>query len=602
MKKFNISMLFAGLVFAAALSAIPSVNVYAEINSAEQRVISVASNQFYYNGKYYVATSDSISQLVAKLDKDGTDLTDEQADEAINKAYNSVGDAVAQGYMVEVGGGSSSGSSSSSSSSTTTSSSAKTAPSASVKSSSSSSKANDTTDTSAKSSSVTSSSSAAQTASSSELDKMLDDATGLTKGQRETIAEDEAKKHGTVSKNETQQQKEVRAKLLTGTSAVQDDGSTALWNDVESSDSASQIDTKVLASRPDENAAKVSAVYDSGSNTIVVKSTSGSEKTVALDDIIPFAMLKKIFLYVSWVSIVLLILSAIVLHRTKCMKYQHSTDAKGEHHVKKEIRSAFGWIITVTAAADLAVLLLTAGTYTGLLTPSGISEAVDTSGYYQYSYESMHAKVQDALLVCNIDASKLDSVITYERFLFLSKQNTLDRLNGKTAKQDYASLKTDVKNVLASDGSTAVTDTLTDNIMSIYGASLESSLVDYIINTISSGRGVLLMAFLLNLFNTALAVFLLLFSDHYIHRGMRKFAIAATAAAAVLFVLFIAAKASGFAGKTFISPEYLYIFATKMAGKLQGMLAADTAFMAVVAAAMWGVAAHCKKAARGLET
>lgn len=73
------------------------------INANEQRVISAASGTFEYEGKTYRAKASYVSQLTAKLDKEGVDLTSADANAAISQIMANVGTGVKQGYLEEVG-------------------------------------------------------------------------------------------------------------------------------------------------------------------------------------------------------------------------------------------------------------------------------------------------------------------------------------------------------------------------------------------------------------------------------------------------------------------------------------------------------------------
>lgn len=91
---------------AAALLAACTVSITAHaggINAAESSVISAASGTFEYKGKTYVAKPEYLSQVTAKLSEDGVDLTEEQAASLISQMNASVGEGVAQGYLMEVG-------------------------------------------------------------------------------------------------------------------------------------------------------------------------------------------------------------------------------------------------------------------------------------------------------------------------------------------------------------------------------------------------------------------------------------------------------------------------------------------------------------------
>ncbi|MEE0419068.1 MAG: CpsB/CapC family capsule biosynthesis tyrosine phosphatase [Lachnospiraceae bacterium] len=91
---------------AAALMTVCAVSITAQaggINAAESSVISAASGMFEYKGKTYVAKPEYLSQVTAKLSEDGVDLTEEQASSLISQMNASVGEGVAQGYLMEVG-------------------------------------------------------------------------------------------------------------------------------------------------------------------------------------------------------------------------------------------------------------------------------------------------------------------------------------------------------------------------------------------------------------------------------------------------------------------------------------------------------------------
>jgi hypothetical protein len=76
-----------------------------DLNGAEQSVVSYCSGVFSYNGKSYQATSSAIASLRAELSKDGVDLSAAKAKAAKIKFNDSIGQGVAEGHMIEVGGG-----------------------------------------------------------------------------------------------------------------------------------------------------------------------------------------------------------------------------------------------------------------------------------------------------------------------------------------------------------------------------------------------------------------------------------------------------------------------------------------------------------------
>lgn len=102
MKKWKTPIIFAPIL----LSAVMTMTVCAgDINGPESSIIGAASGTFTYNGRTYVAGSEYLGMLQAKLAEDGVDLTQAQADELIGQMYASVGSGVNQGYLVPTDGG-----------------------------------------------------------------------------------------------------------------------------------------------------------------------------------------------------------------------------------------------------------------------------------------------------------------------------------------------------------------------------------------------------------------------------------------------------------------------------------------------------------------
>ena len=73
------------------------------INSNEARVLSVARGGFSYNNEIYTARQEYVDQLIAYLTKDDVNLTESQADKAINTIYSNIEKGVNEGYIVKQG-------------------------------------------------------------------------------------------------------------------------------------------------------------------------------------------------------------------------------------------------------------------------------------------------------------------------------------------------------------------------------------------------------------------------------------------------------------------------------------------------------------------
>ena len=85
------------------LVLIPSFTVYAgDINDNEASVLAVANGTFQYEGRYYRAKSEYISELYNFLADDDTDLTADQAGQAIEYIFGNVKEGIDSGYVYEV--------------------------------------------------------------------------------------------------------------------------------------------------------------------------------------------------------------------------------------------------------------------------------------------------------------------------------------------------------------------------------------------------------------------------------------------------------------------------------------------------------------------
>lgn len=102
MKKWKTPIIFAPILLSAAMTMTVCAG---DINGPESSIIGAASGTFTYNGRTYVAGSEYLGMLQAKLAEDGVDLTQAQADELIGQMYASVGSGVNQGYLVPTDGG-----------------------------------------------------------------------------------------------------------------------------------------------------------------------------------------------------------------------------------------------------------------------------------------------------------------------------------------------------------------------------------------------------------------------------------------------------------------------------------------------------------------
>lgn len=104
MKKAGIIIISIVAIFLIHVSGLTAFA--GTINPEEARVIDAASGSFDYFGEIYIATEDSLSQMTAYLNQDGVELTDIQADRAIQLMhyYKNIRTAIDGGYLVPLDG------------------------------------------------------------------------------------------------------------------------------------------------------------------------------------------------------------------------------------------------------------------------------------------------------------------------------------------------------------------------------------------------------------------------------------------------------------------------------------------------------------------
>lgn len=96
-----LSVLSICLIFAFTF-CINVQNVSAEggINSNEARIVAVAKGGFSYNNELYIAKQTYVDQLIAYLSQSDINLTEEQANKAVNAIYSNIEKGVKEGYIV----------------------------------------------------------------------------------------------------------------------------------------------------------------------------------------------------------------------------------------------------------------------------------------------------------------------------------------------------------------------------------------------------------------------------------------------------------------------------------------------------------------------
>lgn len=352
-------------------SVIP-VQAGSGINDNESMILAVVQGVFLYNGKYYCAKQEYISQVYAYLDQDDVDLTATQANEVINRIYASVEQGINAGYLYEL--------------------------------------EEDTEEETTES-------------GSTEEDTDEDVSTEDSSTEETSTDETDTDEPGTDENTTEEQTTEAVVGPNIDSTTESTDGNNLnsdVWNEMIGYQTKNQ---KKLSRRPDRDRKKTEIVKnDDGEFVVTVE-----EKQKTIEDIMNDY--HKIIVGVFWSliagSVIVILLLLGILQKEHCMvwkKNKKRSYRKG-HTRRKNIRKAARWILTGVSTIDLLLLVAILVMEIGLFSEESIMTNLNTSGYFQYSYEEYCDKETD---------EKLD----YETYLFHSKNQILTMLHDKETESD----------------------------------------------------------------------------------------------------------------------------------------------------------------------
>ena len=334
----SLRFIFLTFVLSLVLIYAPCIRSFAgDINDNEATIIAVANGTFKYNGETYKAKSEYISELYNFLSEDDTDLTAEQAHEAIDYIFSNVKEGIDSGYIYKVSG--------------------------------SNDKKKNGKDSSADSNS-----------NDANTDDTNSDSSDNSSGT--TYDLDSGKDQNPIVLNNGKDSKE-------GAKDVSDKEVADMFSKMDENQKLKER-TRGVASDTD-----ATIIVDDESITITTKDSN--VKFYKDSRIIPTYML-AIPMAISGICFAITLLLAIVLFAKGCMRFKKQENAKPRkgHRHRRKIRKYCRNVMTVTSAITISLICLILAISIGVFNSGKIVQNIQTSGYFRYAYTDYVSDMTEA--------------------------------------------------------------------------------------------------------------------------------------------------------------------------------------------------------------
>lgn len=550
------------LVFATT-----SVCLAGGMNANESSVYAAASGTFQYEGQTYTAAPEYLSQLQAYLCRDDIDLTADQASAAIAEMNANIAQGVAEGYILPTGGGTDSKPAGDGTDTTGGMDSSNQQPvvpdteNGGTQNPDSDKPKEDTADGNKGGKTDTPTEGNANGKTGSPSDGKTNGKTGTTTdGSTDSETGTTADGTGeTDTTTESGQQSTDIGKNSKGSSVVTSNG-TIYGGVTEKQKNEMEA---VLSTRASQDKAKAEITYDKANNQITFETRDGT--IYQLPDDIGGKILGGLPRIMQIVGVVLCLITvgcAIGLLASGSMKFQKKKPANSNHKLRKKIRRITGILLSIVLTVDIFGIGGALWAQMSYFDDSKLLDSLSDSGYYHEAYNDMMMDVHAVMKVSGCMEDICDDVLTYENFMFATKNQIQLSLQGKKSSATYEDVKTKV--VAELDGIDYFTQDSKEKlgvaVLVIYQSAVKNVVGDvaYKVKSVIGGR--LKFTGLCMAVSAIMALFLAIFSERYVHRGIRKIANAFCFAG---LLILIAGLWLGF-GKPYtgyyIAPDYLYLF------------------------------------------
>ncbi len=566
MKKFFYTLLVAAGI--TTLSFVPCMA--GEMNGEESRVYSAASGSFTYSGETYYANSEYLAQLSAYLCRDDVDLTAAQADSAIRSMgrKTNIKKAIDRGYISKAGGN-----------------------------------GDNQPSTESEGTPGGGQTPSTEGAGAQDTERNTED------GKKPNTERDTQNGGGSKGDKEQDNGKPGNAgdAELGNTEKGGNAGGNAAGNagNTKEFDSAGQAEEsylneeekqereEILATRPQKDEAENGEItYDTINNQIIF-SGSKNQKIVIPNAFryIKGTHTRSMFTVVELILLGVTVISLGVLFAFRCFSFQKKRHklSYSNHKRRRILRKVFGAVLVAVLAVNIFVTAAGIGVQLGLFQSSRITDMLSASGYYHESFNEMQEEIYEIMEENGCPQNACDSVVTYDRYLFATRNHVQMTLKGLKPSAEYTDISSEVKEAL--EGVLYLTDETKEELGEAVHGLYQQSVKNIIGETLYGIKQIFLNVFRVNMviavIDILLCIFVLLFMDHYKHRAMKK--IAASLLGASLLICTVAAVI--LIGKPYtslyIEPDYLYLFAVEYIRWVTKVFAVLAAVGALAAFFVW---------------
>lgn len=481
---------------------VPCNRTYAgNINDNEATVLAVASGTFTYNGKTYKAKSEYISELYSFLADDDTDLTADQAREAIDYIFSNIKDGIDSGYVYEVGGSDNKNGKN--------------------KNSSDGSNSNDANNTN----------------NSSDSNNPNDPANSNNDDQNHYDLDSKENQNPLSNSDSNGSDSQEDAKAL---------------SDKQLSDLFNKIDeNQKLRDRTRGTASDTDATIIVDDSSITITTPKSNVKLYKDSRIIPVWILMTIVI-ISGGCLFINLLLAIILITNKCMRFnkQEKSGRRKGHRHRRKVRKICRNIMTVSSAISISLVCLILAIMVGFFNSGEILQNIQNSGYFRYAYTEY---------LTDIVESAQTSEVTDDTSANITGDTSADKTADSTAAQaeslSYSSYDAFiVQEKIAIDKTLAGSGTPDGTEIS------DMSIAPYIKRVQIDVKSYLIVCTVLSVLAVIISSVCNIFMDLRRDRGVKSIAISVTASVAVTFASALLLKMLHIESRFFVEPGYLYSF------------------------------------------
>jgi len=454
-------MKFRKLVIAFVLLAIsvfaPLYSVRAEsgINENEAWIVAVINGVFEYDGHYYRAKDSYIAEATAYLNRDGVDLTADQAAKAVNYIYSHVADGIAAGYIYEIYFDDPTEDTSEDITEDTT---------------------EDTTETS---------SGKTEEVTTENPKKTTEDSTDKTEDPKKTT--DKTDESGTTEAStepgSTEAGKTEDGEATTGESPygvdlpTDDHGAIVIttgadktaYDDILSEvrldelEESDKVNDKDIEDRPEEEDADAKVKIDEETGDIIISSNDDTEEKRVVR-YFPEWLVKTV-LIIALAAFSITVLVSVFAALNKCFVLSSSKRRKYRkgHTRRKKIRKVSRWILTGCAVLEIIIPALAGSLALVMFRKDTVMTNLNKGGYFRYEYTnylvSAAADISSSTAEqVAINTENTVEILSYEEYLFkakkevsvtLSGQNTDDKILKVNAAKNVHNIRREFNNRLS---------------------------------------------------------------------------------------------------------------------------------------------------------